>query len=121
MDFQKNNENSWLNSFDEVEWKEVIDYLKLKGQKVTNNSILLSKKIYEQTGIMVYPIVFRTYASAGMLANGAFSWTMYQKNGKEVGSIDTVKTCLRKDKKLVVDTSWKDIEIFAEDAENDKS
>ena len=46
---------------------------------------------------------------------------MYQKNMKEIGSIDTVKTCLRKDKKLVVDTSWKDIEIFAEDAENDKS
>ena len=34
---------------------------------------------------------------------------------QEVGSIDTVKTCLRKDKKLFVDTSWKDVEIFAEE------
>lgn len=108
-------ENTWFNSFDEKEWREVIDFLKLKGQKVTKNSILLSQKIYEETGILVYPIIYRTYASRGMLANGAFSWTMYKQNMQEVGSIDTVKTCLNKSKKLVVSTSWKDIEIFAED------
>lgn len=107
--------DEWLNSFDEKEWKEVIDFARLKGLKITNNSILLSKKIFEQTDILVYPIIFRTYASRGMLANGAFSWTMYKKNMQEIGSIDTVKTCLNKSKKLVVSTSWKDIEIFAED------
>ena len=115
MNLEKNKKDIWLDSFDEKEWKEVIDFAHKKGLKVTNNSILLSKKIYEQVGILVYPILFRTYASRGMLANGAFTWTMYKRNMQEVGSIDTVKVCLRKDKKLVVDMSWKDIEIFAED------
>lgn len=103
--------------FESGEWNSVKETVERKNLKITVNAIKLSKKIYEETDLLVYPVIFRTYASRGMLMSGAFSWVMYQKNEKEVGSIDTVSTCLKKNKKLVVDTSWKDIEIIAEDVE----
>ncbi len=106
-------EDSWLSNFDDS-WSEILDILSKRGYKLTSNGILLSKKIYEQTGLLVYPIICRTYASRNMLKQGAFSWTMYQKNGKEVGSIDTVRFCLLKSVSFSVDTSWGDIEIYAE-------
>ena len=107
--------NDFIRQFESSEWFEIKELVNNKHLKMSKNAILLSKKIFEHTGILVYPVIFRTYASRGMLANGAFSWTMYKQNMQEVGSIDTVKVCLRKDKKLFVDTSWKDVEIFAEE------
>ena len=103
--------------FESDEWDNIKEIVERKKLKITINAVKLSRKIYEETGLLVYPVIFRTYASRNMLMAGAFSWTMYQKNEKEVGSIDTVSTCLKKNKQLVVDTSWKDIEIFAEDVE----
>ena len=105
----------FIEQFNSSEWSEIKNLADRKHLKITKNSILLSQKILEQTGILVYPIIFRTYASQNMLKQGAFSWTMYKKNMQEVGSIDTVKTCLKKNNKLFVDTSWKDVEIIAEE------
>jgi len=107
--------NDFINQFESSEWSEIKNLADRKHLKITKNSTLLSKKIYEQIGFLVYPVIFRTYAGHRLLSSGAFSWTMYQKNGKEIGSIETVKTCLRKDKILVISTTWKDFEIFAED------
>ena len=105
----------FIEQFNSVEWLEIKNLVDRKHLKMTKNSILLSQKILEQTGILVYPVIFRTYASQNMLKQCAFSWTMYKKNMQEVGSIDTVKTCLKKSNRLFVDTSWKDIEIIAEE------
>ena len=106
--------NDWVNSFDLEEWKEVISFIDNKGLKITNNSIKLSQKIYDDTGYAVFPVIYRTYAGWRLLAGGAFSWTMFLRNRNTVGSCYTVKDCLHKENKLFVDKSWKDIELVPE-------
>lgn len=106
--------NDWVNSFDLEEWKDVIAFIDNKGLKITANSIKLSQKIFKDTNYKVFPVIYRTYAGWRLLACGAFSWTMFLRNRNSVGSCFTVKDCLHKENILVVDKSWKDIELIPE-------
>ena len=103
--------DEYLNSFNLERLKDCIYRADQKELNITKNSLRLSKKIYNELGLKVFPIIFRTYAGRNLKRGGAFVWMMYLEDGREVGSISKVSDFFKKDVELYVDTNWNDIEI----------
>ena len=103
--------DDFLNSFNLDRLNYCIFRADQKELNITKNSLRLSKKIYNELGLKVFPIIFRTYAGRNLKSGGAFVWMMYLEDGREVGSISKVSDFFKKDVELYVDTNWNDIEI----------
>lgn len=75
--------------------QEWLSFLKMfDNKKITNHSCILAKKIFLNTDIKVFPVIFSRKLCFLRKSQGLFSWIMYQDSISEIGCIDNVKDCL---------------------------
>ena len=86
---------------------------KLKTQ--TDLSLKLAKRIKEELGIEVEPIINRTYSGSIQRSGGAWSWFMYRTDrAGDVGSVSPATEVL-KAKKLGINRRDYLLEIYVDD------
>ena len=94
--------------------------------KVSDNLYNLCLELEKQYQWEADPSTFkRTYAGSTLKSGGAFSWTMRVKvlsNNYtfELGSQQPLSAFSKKDVKIIVDTSWGDTALWAEEPGNRK-
>ena len=110
-----------LDRFATENWSDVIDFLYREhvafGKKrtvISSMGIKLSRKLLDELGIDVFPIVMRTYAKRILKGEGAFVWTMLEPCMifENVGGCWQASNYVKKGVKLSCSTSWEDNEIF---------
>lgn len=97
-----------LNVFKEIakQLKELKKYHGHNKYKITSNSIKLTVKIYENTGVTTFPYIERIAQKGWSISDGTFSWGTYMLNeypAKMIYSCDRVNKCLLKKNKLEYD------------------
>jgi hypothetical protein len=83
---------------DDLKYKK--KYYGMKKYKIGDNSIKLSLKIFNQTGIKTFPYIERIACKGWSISDGSFAWMMYKLEnypGDTLNSDIRVRICLRKD------------------------
>lgn len=112
---------SVFDKYDKKEWDKVIETLYMENLRRTNehhiisiNAITFANKIQDDLNILVFPIIFRTYAGKWLKSCGAFLWEMYTIDLQKIGGCDKVSEYLKKHNKMSISTDRQDIELVCE-------
>jgi len=88
-------------------------FLKMFGnKKITNDSCNLARKIYQNVNRKIFPVIFSRKLCHAYLAQGMFSWIMYDCNILETGCTDNVKECLNSNTHFTQENRYDRTELY---------
>ena len=100
--------------YDTEEWLSVLDFIFTLNQnrrygivhpspfKISPRTINLAKKIEQDLGIYVFPVIFRNYPGRHQRSAGAWNFYMFTSRLLSIGTCDTIQMLLRKNVKLEI-------------------
>lgn len=92
---------SLLNKNELEVFKSNIEFHKRCNDKITNNAVRLCLKIYEDTGIKVFPFIQRCTQKGYGTIDGTFTWCMQRLDSNDdISSYSLAKECIKKKVKL---------------------
>ena len=82
-------------------FKSNIELHKRCNDKITNNAVRLCLKIYEDTGIKVFPFIQKCTQKGFSTIDGTFTWCMQRLDSTgNISSYSLAKECIKKKVKL---------------------